>query len=428
MAAHALLKFVQGSNVGEDGQALLGVPGTSVALSNVDNTDVASWQIDLVWSDPESGIPAAIPFAFNNNSSTPAANFTPDVKSSFRFVLKVWDVPNRTGDPSDVDIRNFSVPDGDYIVPPAQVWPLPLPDPRSGQAGAKPNEMNFGGQPDGWAGNSRRDGLASDFLRRRGGIGLLVTAVKSVDVDGTTLSDVTVDGDVSTNNTNGAISIGSFGADWRNGEVYLPNVVVSPRTVPTILRILDVGSGSTPFKVQDTGVSPTVLIAEDPGLDSRLWEYPKTTPGPYSPLASAAGGGLVATSSIASPISPLGDPAVWHELEETAGSTECAVGASSPGDSWIVTLNLDAGKSDTPDLYAFRIVHTIDGGSDEVAPGSTSTPITLEGTLSFPPITVINVITGVTADALVFRPQFQGGPTDSTPMTVFRLRMTVVKG
>ena len=155
MAASALIKFTQAGVVsGVAGQALFGVLGTNVFLTNSNDADVASWQIDLVYADPNSSLAITIPFAFSDNSNTPAAVFLPDVRGSYRWVLKVWSVINRIGDPSDVDIRVFSVPEANSsVVLPSQIWPLPLPDPRSGLPTAKPNELNYSGQLDGWAGN-----------------------------------------------------------------------------------------------------------------------------------------------------------------------------------------------------------------------------------------------------------------------------------
>lgn len=166
MAAIALLKFTQNSGTAGNGIAMIGVVGSVVTVSNSVNTDVASWQIDLVYTDPSSSIPAATPYAFNDNNGVPTATFTPDVTRSFRWQLKVWSVPNRAGPPSSVDIRVFTVrePNG-LIVPPAAVYPQPLPDPQTGAAGNRPNEMNFGGQPFGWAG-SAGDGLLNDTLTR----------------------------------------------------------------------------------------------------------------------------------------------------------------------------------------------------------------------------------------------------------------------
>ncbi len=167
MPASALLKFTQGATVGGDGRALVGVLTTSVAISNVSNTSVASWQIEIAYVDPTSAL-AASPtiYAFNENSSTPSANFTPDVRRSYRWVLKVWSVPNRVGDPDSIDIRVFTVRElNGVIIPPGQVWPLPLPDPRTGDPTAKPPEMNFDGQLEGWHGTGT-DGLMNQVLAK----------------------------------------------------------------------------------------------------------------------------------------------------------------------------------------------------------------------------------------------------------------------
>lgn len=166
MAASALIKFTQGLVVGADGEAQLGVAGTSVSLTNVDNTDVGSWQFDLAYADPRGSLVATTDWAHGDGSS-PAATFEPDTNGSFRWVLKVWAAPGRVGDPASVDIRVFNVPEPNgMIVPPAQLWPLPLPDPQSGDAKAKPNEMNFGGQVNGWAGLGSGDGLLNDVVQR----------------------------------------------------------------------------------------------------------------------------------------------------------------------------------------------------------------------------------------------------------------------
>lgn len=166
--AAALIKFSQVTQgTGGNGLAFVGVLGQLVTVSNSDNTGVASWQIDLVYSDPSSSVTPATPFAFNNNGSNPSATFTPDVSRSFRFVLKVWSVTGRAGDPDDTDIRVFTVKEGNaIIIPPSQIWPRPLPPPPSGETGNKPNELNFGGQPDGWAGSGTSDGLLNDTLTK----------------------------------------------------------------------------------------------------------------------------------------------------------------------------------------------------------------------------------------------------------------------
>ncbi len=167
MAAVALLKFVQGVTVGVNGQALIVAPGVAVVISNSDNTGVKSWQIDLAFVDPASSISPSTPFAFADDSSTPLASIIPDVRGSYRFILKVWDSKNRVGTPTDVDIRNIAIPElHGLIAVPTQIWPLPLPDPASGLVNAKPNELNFGGQLNGFAGDGHTDGLMNRLIRK----------------------------------------------------------------------------------------------------------------------------------------------------------------------------------------------------------------------------------------------------------------------
>lgn len=167
MAAVALLKFSQGALIGSDGEALVGEVGTSVTIENADNTDVASWQIDLVYTPPGSSIPVATPYALNDNDSTPTALLLPDVSGCYRIVLTVYESINRTG-PSDVDIRVFGIPEAKhgFILPPFQDFPKPLPLLGSGEPGEKPNELNFGGQSLGWHGEaSTNSKLIHQILR-----------------------------------------------------------------------------------------------------------------------------------------------------------------------------------------------------------------------------------------------------------------------
>jgi hypothetical protein len=133
---------------------ILGEVGTLVQVENDNNTDVASWQIDLVYTPPGSSVLIAVPLAFNNSSSTPLATFTPDIEGPWRLVLKVWEVINRVGIPAEVDIRVFGIRElkHGFVIAPYQKDPDPLPTLASGEPGAKPNEMNLGGQEFGWDG------------------------------------------------------------------------------------------------------------------------------------------------------------------------------------------------------------------------------------------------------------------------------------
>lgn len=160
--ATALIKLTQGVNVG-DGQALKGTTGTAVQVANSNNAGVGSWEI-LLLEVPY--LSALVPGSLaSGDGNTPLTSFNPDVVGGcYRLQLTVWPQASRQGTP-DIDIRNFGVNGANGICPPPpQVWPLPLPDPRSGRAGAKPNEMNFSGQDDGWAGTGN-DGLLRHALR-----------------------------------------------------------------------------------------------------------------------------------------------------------------------------------------------------------------------------------------------------------------------
>lgn len=148
MTAQALIRFTQGATVGAPGEALLGDVGEGVTVTNSDNTDVQSWRLELLYVEDGSLLGAPTPgapvvLAEAASGTTPSHSFLPDVISSYRLRLTVWELPNFEGD-FDYDIRNFSVGLGEGMyLPPYQKKPDPHPD--------KPDELNFGGQPFGWS-------------------------------------------------------------------------------------------------------------------------------------------------------------------------------------------------------------------------------------------------------------------------------------
>jgi len=79
------------------------------------------------------------------NMGTPTAG----KPGCYRVRLTVTDSSGR----QDVDIRNFGLPtpNNGWIIPPDQRLPVPLP---LIGTGSKPDEMNFGGQAFGWAGDN----------------------------------------------------------------------------------------------------------------------------------------------------------------------------------------------------------------------------------------------------------------------------------
>ena len=152
MAAVALLKFTQGTNVGIGGWAFVVTDPAagSVSIENDDNTDVDSWSVELVYAAPGSALVPGV-LASGVGGSPPAASFSPDVPGPYRVVLRVFD----TSMVENVDIRDIIVPlpYRGFLVAPFQRLPQQLPLLGSGEPGEKPDEMNVGGQPYGWAGD-----------------------------------------------------------------------------------------------------------------------------------------------------------------------------------------------------------------------------------------------------------------------------------
>lgn len=151
MAATALLKFSQStpSPIVGDGEALKVVASNAVTIENSNNTGMVAWTLELLWAPPSSthgpinpGSPTLV--GSGDDLSPPSESFTPDVPGSYRFRLTVED----SSGTSDVDIRCIAVPEANgFLIAPYERDPLPL------EYSVKPNELNFNGQPWGWAGD-----------------------------------------------------------------------------------------------------------------------------------------------------------------------------------------------------------------------------------------------------------------------------------
>ncbi len=142
MAATALIKLTQGPNTDLPGVAVLGtlVDG-AVVVTNGDNTDVASWEIHVTEVPPGSlFVPGMIA---SGVSATPVGVFVPDVDGGcYRILLVVRDGLSN----EDKDLRCFGIVERrGFLIPPPQLDPPPIK--------TKPNELNFQGQPKGWAGD-----------------------------------------------------------------------------------------------------------------------------------------------------------------------------------------------------------------------------------------------------------------------------------
>lgn len=173
MAAVALIKFDQADGVstpaGEAHPAILyfapDLAKNVITITNDDNTDVASWKIELLYQPPDSAlgaVPGTPVVLAQATSNTPSAQFTMDAPDGcYRVVLYVWD----GNGVMDTDIRNVGVPNGrGIIIPPYQKLPDPLPLPATGLSGNKPDELNFNGQLYGWLGDSG-EGMHHDIFR-----------------------------------------------------------------------------------------------------------------------------------------------------------------------------------------------------------------------------------------------------------------------
>lgn len=172
MAAVALIKITQGPNTAPAGQAVLGtLTDGAWAVTNGDNTDVASWEIWLLDAPPDTAIypvgslPQLVASASNNS---PAFAFAqPDVQGPWRVMLIVRDASGV----EDKDIRCFGVPDArGFVAPPYQKHPDPLPlSPVAGVDTAvrpiKPDEQNYGNNPRGWEGDHSAGQMSTLFRR-----------------------------------------------------------------------------------------------------------------------------------------------------------------------------------------------------------------------------------------------------------------------
>lgn len=151
MAATALLKFtIRASGDGDpdivvpNGQAGFAHVGDSVTVGNSDNTSVTTWKFEVIDVPPDSEVVLTTQGPGALSTFLLPSGF--DVPGSYRFRLTVSDGTN-----TDVDIRCVCVPFPNLgiIAPPYQGNPQPLP---LVGVGAKPDELNIGGQARGWMG------------------------------------------------------------------------------------------------------------------------------------------------------------------------------------------------------------------------------------------------------------------------------------
>ena len=154
MAVTASIKFTQGGNTAVAGQAVEGnLTDGTVTVTNGDNLNVSSWEMELVDTPPGSAVTKEI-FA-TGISSTPSGSFDqPDLPGAYRVKLTV-----REGSGNfDTDVRNLVVRNfRGHVSPPYQKNPDPI------DIVVKADELNVGGQAYGWAGDGN-SGLLRTFF------------------------------------------------------------------------------------------------------------------------------------------------------------------------------------------------------------------------------------------------------------------------
>ena len=126
----ALIKFVQGANIGVAGQALEGVIGTPVVVSNADNTNVARWVFTVIDAPPTSALTPGVV----QDGTTTTWTWTPDTTDCVEVQLDVFD---STGKLTARDSRCFGVVRASGRIIPAFT--------------ATAAALNFLGQLRGWA-------------------------------------------------------------------------------------------------------------------------------------------------------------------------------------------------------------------------------------------------------------------------------------
>jgi hypothetical protein len=235
----SLIKFAQGASNPPAGQALMGVTGTPVIVSNANDSGVAKWVFEVIDVPPGSSVPVGVV----QSGSTPTWAFTPDLVDGYLIQLTTIDP---TGQIMAVDTRAFGVlrPSGRFIPP----------------FTATASALNFGGQTRGWAVYMEQwleylDGLAAGA----GSLGIYIPTVASVVV---TSSASTLSGSIAvrilvyleTSYTAGVLNIGNTTDATLFMGAGLPGAVALDLTSPPGIYPFDVLVPCTADKVTVTPV------------------------------------------------------------------------------------------------------------------------------------------------------------------------------
>jgi hypothetical protein len=130
MAVAALVKFVQGATIGAPGQALIGVAGTAVQVTNGAGAPgpITTWTFAVIAVPSGS----AVPLGVAQSGPLQTWSFTPDIAGCYIIELLVQDAFGNTAN----DVRAFGIK-----TPSGRLIPSFTGDASS---------LNFGGQTQGW--------------------------------------------------------------------------------------------------------------------------------------------------------------------------------------------------------------------------------------------------------------------------------------
>lgn len=377
MAATALIKLTQGSFVGADGEAIYGTVGTPVQIQNSDNTDVFEWTIRLSYVPPGSAlVPGVLAQAV---SPTPSGSYTPDVSGTYRLFLEVKDSLGN----SNVDIRDVLIrePKHGFVRPPAQLLPEPLPVLGSGRPGEKPEEMNVGGQANGWSGR-RGDGLGDDIVRR----------LDASTFDALPEPDEGLEGDVATVYTVGPIT--PLAAVAGGSEMWIADAELSGDPVDKttfgryspVLKLAEFASDpSEDVRFVDGTYEPSegafwICGADSSTLDGLLWKLVRAPASLSAPSVVAAGDSARRLES--------GGGYLWFE----SGSAVRRVSPTSPGGPYstipfsgglLVQIRFDPATANYSDSQPRLWISSFTGPSTIFVDRISLSSLTADATVSF---------------------------------------------
>lgn len=129
MAVAAKIKFVQGMSDPPAGEALIGVAAVEVVVTNQNNSNVETYEWEMVDAPPGSSVSTGI----MASGGVSTVSFTPDLPGGYILRLTVLDLAGNKA----TDFRVFQIVEASgYLIPPFT---------------ATANALNFSGQTRGWA-------------------------------------------------------------------------------------------------------------------------------------------------------------------------------------------------------------------------------------------------------------------------------------